>query len=185
MALPDSFSRTFLKPGYDRFEFEFPDLEGNLVSLDDERFSGKVVIVTIAGTWCPNCNDEARFMAPFHKQYRDRGLEVVALMFEHFEDPQIATQQIRNFRRKFDIEYETLLAGISDKAVAAEALPSLSAMLAWPTSIFIDRNGKVRSIHTGFSGPGTGEHYVKLQEQITALVTELLDEPVNLLESST
>jgi len=184
VALPDSFSRTFLKPGYDRFQFEFPDLEGKLISLDDKRFSGKVVIVTIAGTWCPNCNDEARFMASFYKQYRDRGLEVVALMFEHFEDTKIATQQIRNFRRKFDIEYETLLAGISDKAVAAEALPSLSAMLAWPTSIFIDRKGKVRSIHTGFSGPGTGEHYVRLQEKITALVTELLDEPVELLESS-
>ncbi len=124
-------------------------------------------------------------MAPFHKQYRDRGLEVVALMFEHFEDPQIATQQIRNFRRKFDIEYETLLAGISDKAVAAEALPSLSAMLAWPTTIFIDRNGRVRNIHTGFTGPGTGEHYVKLQEQMTTLVTGLLDEPVDLLQSLT
>ena len=185
VVLPDAFSRTFLKPGYDRFEFEFPDLEGKLVSLDDERFSGKVLIVTIAGTWCPNCNDEARFMAPFHKQYRDRGLEVVALMFEHFEDPQIATQQIRNFRRKFDIEYETLLAGISDKAVAAEALPSLSAMLAWPTTIFIDRNGRVRNIHTGFTGPGTGEHYVKLQEQMTTLVTGLLDEPVDLLQSLT
>ena len=41
------------------------------VSLDDERFEGKVVIVTLNGTWCPNCNDEARFMAPFHQQYRE------------------------------------------------------------------------------------------------------------------
>jgi peroxiredoxin len=183
IVLPDAFSRTFLKPGYDRVEFELPDLNGKLVSLDDERFSGKVIIITIAGTWCPNCNDEARFMAPFHKEYRDRGLEVIALMFEHFEDPQIATQQIRNFRRKFGIEYETLLAGISDKAVAAEALPSLSAMLAWPTTIFIDRSGRVRSIHTGFTGPATGERYVKLQEQMTTLVTGLLAEPVDLLET--
>jgi len=185
VVLPDAFSRVFLKPGYDRFEFELPDLEGNPVSLADERFDGKVVIVTIAGTWCPNCNDEARFMAPFHQKYRDQGLEVVALMFEHFEDPQIANEQIRNFRRKHGIEYETLLAGISDKTSAAEVLPSLTAVLAWPTTIFIDRNGRVRSIHTGFTGPGTGEHYVKLQEQITTLVTGLLDEPRDLLESLT
>jgi hypothetical protein len=106
-------------------------------------------------------------------------------MFEHFEDPLVAAQQIYNFRRKFDIEYETLLAGISEKAVAAEALPSLSAMLAWPTTIFIDRNGRVRGIHTGFSGPATGEHYVKLQDQMTTLVTSLLDEPVDLFETLT
>lgn len=185
IVLPDAFSRTFLKPGYDRVEFEFPDLAGNLVSLDDQRFTGKVVVITIAGTWCPNCNDEARFMAPFHKKYRDRGLEVVALMFENFEDPVVAMQQIRNFRRKFNIEYETLLAGISEKAAAAEALPSLSAMLAWPTTIFIDRNGRVRAIHTGFTGPATGERYVELQEQMTTLVTDLLDEPVDLLETLT
>lgn len=185
IVLPDAFSRTFLKPGYDRVEFEFPNLSGKMVSLNDERFSGKVVILTIAGSWCPNCNDEARFMAPFHKKYRDRGLEVVALMFELFDDPLVATQQIRNFRRKFDIEYETLIAGIAGKDIAADALPALSAMLAWPTTIFIDRNGRVRSIHTGFTGPATGEHYVKLQEQMTTLVTSLLDEPVDLFETLT
>jgi len=185
VVLPDAFSRVFLKPGYDRFEFELPDLEGNPVSLADERFDGKVVVVTIAGTWCPNCNDEARFMAPFYQKYRGQGLEVVALMFEHFEDPEIANEQIRNFRRKHGIEYETLLAGISDKTSAAEVLPSLTAVLAWPTTIFIDRNGRVRSIHTGFTGPGTGEHYVQLQEQMTTLVTGLLDEPRDLLESLT
>ena len=185
IQLPDAFSRTYLKPGYDRFAFEFPDLDGKMVSLADDKYSDKVVIVTIAGTWCPNCNDEARFMAPFHRRYRDRGLEVVALMFEHFEDPDIAGQQVRNFRDKFGIQYDTLLAGISDKVAAGDALPSLSAVLAWPTTIFIDRNGRVRQIHSGFLGPGTGEHYFKLQDKFTDIVTTLLDEPVDLLESLT
>jgi thiol-disulfide isomerase/thioredoxin len=185
ITLPDAFSRTFLKPGYERFEFEFPNLDGDPVSLDDEKFHGKVVIVTLAGTWCPNCNDEARFLAPFYLQYRDRGLEVVALMFEHFEDPETASRQIRNFRLKFDIQYETLLAGISDKDLAGDALPSLSAVLAWPTTIFIDRSSRVRTIHSGFAGPGTGEHYLRLQRKMTDIVTGLLNEPVDLLETLT
>jgi thiol-disulfide isomerase/thioredoxin len=183
IVLPDAFSTTFLKPGFDRIEFELPSPDGRLLSLADEKFSGKVVIIMIAGTWCPNCNDEARFLAPLYKQYRDRGLEIVALMFEHLEDPQLAMQQIREFRRKFGIEFETLLAGISEKTVASDTLPALNAVLAWPTTIFIDRNGRVRNIHTGFTGPGTGEYYVELQEQLTTLVTDLLDEPVDLLES--
>jgi len=183
VVLPDAYSRTFLKPGYDRFEFEFPDLEGNLVSLDDEKYRDKVVLVTISGTWCPNCNDEARYLAPFHKRYRDRGLEIVALMYEHFEDTDLAAEQVRQFRNKFAIEYDTLVAGISDKTEAGNTLPALSAVLAYPTTIFIDRDGRVRKIHTGFSGPGTGVHYTRLQEEYTDLVTTMLAEPANLIDS--
>lgn len=184
VTLPDAFGRTFLRPGYDRFEFEFPDLDRNLVSLNDEKYHGKVVLVTIAGTWCPNCNDEARFLAPLHKEYRDQGLEIVALLFEHFEDFDLAATQVQAFRDKFGIEYDTLIAGISDKTEAANALPALSAVLAFPTTLFIDRSGRVRKIHTGFTGPGTGQHYVRLQASFTELVTTLLAEPSNLIESS-
>jgi len=182
-ALPDDFSRTWLKPGYERFEFEFPNENGELVSLEDERYQDKVVMVTIAGTWCPNCNDEARFLAPFHKKYRDQGLEIVALLFEHFEDQDLASEQVRRFREKFEIEYDTLIAGISSKTEASEVLPALSGVLAFPTTVFIDRDGRVRQIHTGFKGPGTGDHYVQLQKRFTDLVTTLLAEPADMPES--
>ncbi|MDX1404439.1 MAG: TlpA disulfide reductase family protein [Woeseiaceae bacterium] len=185
VELPDSYSRTYLNPGHDSFEFEFPDPDGRMVSLRDDKFAGKVVLVTIAGTWCPNCNDEARMLAPLHKELRNKGLEVVALMFEHFEDHDIAAQQVRNFRDKFDIEYETLIAGISDKTEASKTLPALSGVLAFPTTVFIDRSGRVRKIHTGFSGPGTGEHYLALQQEFRKLINELLAEPANLIETVT
>lgn len=185
IKLPDAFQRTFLKPGYDTFEFEFPDPAGVVVSLADDKFAGKVVLITIAGTWCPNCNDEAAFMAPLHKEYRDQGLEVVALMFEHFEEHDIAAEQVLRFREKFDIEYDTLIAGISDKTAASEVLPALSAVLAYPTTIFTDRGGRVRQIHTGFSGPGTGEHYEQLQQEFRSLITNLLAEPEDLIEALT
>jgi len=55
-------------------------------------------------------------------------------------------------------------------------LPALSAVLAFPTTIFIDRAGQVRQIHTGFVGPGTGEHYVNLQNNFTEITTSLLAE---------
>ena len=185
VELPDAFSRTWLKPGYEKFDFEFPNENGTIVTLNDEKYRDKVVMVTLAGTWCPNCNDEARYLAPFYDEYRDQGLEIVALMFEHFEDEAIAAEQVRAFRAKHGIEYDTLIAGISDKEEASRKLPSLSAVLAFPTTIFIDRDGRVRKIHTGFSGPGTGEHFVELQNQFTELVTTLLAEPADLIESLT
>jgi peroxiredoxin len=183
VELPDAFARTWLKPGYERFEFEFPNEYGDMVSLNDDKYRDKVVMVALAGTWCPNCNDEARFLAPFYESYREQGLEIVTLLFEHFDDPTIAAEQALAFRAKHGIGYDTLIAGISDKTDAARALPQLSAVLAFPTTIFIDRSGRVRQIHTGFSGPGTGEHYLRLQASFTDLVTTLLSEPPNLIES--
>ena len=53
----------------------------------------------------------------------------------------------------------------------------LNHVLAFPTLIFIDRKGDVRRIHTGFSGPGTGQHYVEFKKEFTALLDELLSEP--------
>ncbi len=185
VALPDAYSRTFLKPGYEKFTFEFPSEEGVMTSLEDEKFQDKVVLVSISGTWCPNCNDEAMFFGTFYEKYRDQGLEIVTLLFEHFADADLAADQVRAFRAKFDIQYDTLIAGISDKTEASKALPELSAVLAYPTTIFIDRAGRVRGIHTGFTGPGTGEHYVRLQENFTKLTTTLLAEPPDLLESLT
>jgi peroxiredoxin len=183
VKLPDAFSRTFLKPGYDKFEFSFPNENGVNVSLDDAKFADKVVLVTIAGTWCPNCNDEARFLAAFHKKFRDQGLEIVALLFEHFDDTELAAEQAKQFRAKHGIEYDTLIAGLSDKTEAGKALPALSSVLAFPTTVFVDRDGRVRRIHTGFAGPGTGDHYVRLQNQFTELVTAMLAEPPDLIDS--
>jgi thiol-disulfide isomerase/thioredoxin len=174
--LPDANTLTYLNDGYDRFEFTFPDLSGNPVSSGDPQFDGKVVIVALNGSWCPNCHDEAAFMAAFHKQYRDQGLEVVALMFEHFGSFSEAVETTRRMHEKFDIQYTSLIAGISDKDEAGKALPMLNKVLAFPTMIFIDRKGEVRRIQTGFTGPGTGDHYEEFKQDFTAFVEQLLEE---------
>ena len=172
-----------LNPPADSLFVRLVDAEGKTYNRTLVPTEGRVTVLDVLGTWCPNCNDEARFMAPFHQQYRENGLEVVSLMFEHFDDAAIAAEQVRLFRTKHGIEYDTLIAGISDKTEAGKALPSLSAVLAFPTTIFIDRGGRVREIHTGFTGPGTGEHYVRLQEEFHDLVSGLLAEPPDLIES--
>jgi peroxiredoxin len=172
--LPDADSLTRLAPGYEHISFSFPDQNGELVSLDDERFRGKVIVISLAGSWCPNCHDEAAFMAPLYLEYREQGVEMVALMYEHFEDFATAAEQVRLFRQEKGIEYTTLIAGVSDKTLAAETLPMLDHVLAFPTTIFIDRQGRVQRIHTGFSGPGTGEHYAAQSAGFRATLDQLV-----------
>jgi thiol-disulfide isomerase/thioredoxin len=174
--LPDLEKLTYLKEGYDRFAFAFPDLDGKVVSLDDERFRGKVVIVVLAGSWCPNCHDETAYLAPLYRARAKDGLEIVELMYEHFDDFDTAVRQTQRMREKFGIKYTTLIAGISDKDEASRTLPMLNAVLAFPTTIFIDRKGQVRKIHTGFAGPGTGEHHETLTREFNALIETLLGE---------
>lgn len=156
--LPDMDKRTSLEPGVERFSFTFPDLDGKPVSLDDSRFGGKPVIVQLAASWCPNCADQARFLAPWYNVNRERGIEVVALMFEHFDDVERAAAQVRHWREAWGVEYPTLIAGISDKQDASSRLPQLDAVLAFPTTLFIRADGRVARIQTGFNGPATGRY---------------------------
>jgi len=85
-----------------------------------------------------------------------RGLEVVSLMFEHFGDFEQGAAATRRFREKFGIEYATLIAGTSDQGRCRKALPQLTGVFAYPTTIWVDRSGTVRKIHAGFSGAGDG-----------------------------
>ena len=176
-SLGDADQATKLVSG-DRFDFRFPDLSGANVSLRDQFFKGKVVVVALAGSWCPNCHDEAQLLVDLYNRKRAQGLEVVSLMFEQFGDFGRAAEATYRFRDSYGIEYTTLIAGISDKDDAASRLPQLNGVFAFPTTIFIDRGGKVRKIHTGFSGPATGEHYTKLVGDFERTVDLLLAEPV-------
>ncbi|NNL96416.1 MAG: TlpA family protein disulfide reductase, partial [Xanthomonadales bacterium] len=174
--LPDAYTLTYLKEGYERLEFQFPDLSGQPVSLLDDKYQGKVVLVSLAGSWCPNCADEMEFLSGVYQQYRDQGLEIICLLYEHFEDFELAAAQGVALEEKHDIDFDILVAGTSDKTKAAETLPMLNQVLAFPTLIFIDRGGNVRGIHTGFAGPGTGRYFAEFKEKFTAELERLLAE---------
>ncbi len=174
--LTDPDSLTHLKPGYEKVDFTFPDLDSNLVSLSDERFDDKAVIVQVMGSWCPNCMDETRYYAELYKRYKHKGLSIVALAFERADNFQERKKVLEEMVRSFDVEYTVLIAGPADKEVAAEALPMLNHVISFPTSIFIDKQGDVRRIHTGFQGPGTGDPYEKFKEETDSLVKVMLNE---------
>ncbi|MDR1632902.1 MAG: TlpA family protein disulfide reductase [Dysgonamonadaceae bacterium] len=173
-ALNDAYSLTTMKPGFDRLHFQLPDMEGELVSLSDEQYKGKVVIVSILGSWCPNCIDEAKFLSPWYKENKDRGVEILGLAFERKDDFDYAKATINRLKKAEDIRYDILFAGKAAPATIAEVLPEIEHFSSYPTTIFINRQGKVSKIHAGFSGPATGLFYKEFQAEFNALVDSLL-----------
>lgn len=175
--LPDAYSMNYLKEGFDKFSFTFPDVDGKMVSLEDEAFKDKVVLIQLFGTWCPNCMDETKFLAEWYKKNKSRGVEIIALAFESKADFDYASQRVRKTKERMGAEYTFLIAGESNKEKASEALPALNQVIAFPTLIYLDKKGQVKKIHTGFSGPGTGGYYHRWVEEHENLVKELLLEP--------
>lgn len=173
-VMPDAEGLTLLKPGYEKIEFSFPDLNGNKVSLSDDRFKDKVVILQIFGTWCPNCMDETKFLVPWYNANKDRGVEILGLAYERKDDFAYAKGRVEKMKTKFDVPYDFVIAGVNDKEKASQTLPALNKILAFPTTIFIGKDGKVKHIHTGFEGPGTGVYYERFQERFNQIVNELL-----------
>lgn len=168
---------TQLKDEASRFDFTFRSLDGNEVSLHEEKFRNKVVVVTLGGSWCPNCHDEAAFLVPFYEEYQPKGVEIVALMFERHGEFELAAQAVRGYRKDLGIKFTTLIAGVSDTDEASKAFPTLTGIYGYPTSIVVDRAGKVRDIHVGFSGPATGKHYEEYVAEFRGLIDSLLAEP--------
>lgn len=156
--------------------FTFPGLDGRPVSLADERFRGKVVVVMIGGTWCPNCHDEATFMRDFLPARRAQGLEAVQLMFEYSPDFASAAASVQGFVDKFRIDYPVLIAGSYGPGEVQKALPQIEKFYAYPTMLVLGRDGRVRHTHTGFSGPATGVHYEQFRARFATLIDELLAE---------
>lgn len=171
-------SLTFLKEGYNRLAFKFPNSKGEEVSLNDTRFKDKVVLVQIMGTWCPNCLDETKFYLDYLKNNNSDGLEVVALAFEYAKTKERAFKSIQRMRDRIGVDYPILLAqyGTSDKEKAQEKLPMLNHVLSYPTTIFIDKEGTVRKIHTGFNGPATGEKHTAFKKEFNDFMRQLLAE---------
>ncbi|NYJ27055.1 peroxiredoxin [Allomuricauda sp. ARW1Y1] len=176
--LPDSNELTYLREGYDKFDFTFPNSDGEMVGLDDPMFKDKAVLVQIMGTWCPNCLDETRFYVDFVKNNPDLDLQLVGLAFEYAKTEEKAFEGIQRLQEREDVPYPILLAqyGTSNKQKANEKLPMLNHILSYPTTIYIDKSGEVRKIHTGFNGPATGEKFIEFKEEFNKTIQELTSE---------
>ena len=169
----DFAAHTGVKDPDEPFQFSFPDLTGSVVSNTDSRFAGKVVLVNIGGSWCPNCHDEAPFLVELDRKYRKRGLEIVLLDFEEAAELQ-NPQRLPAFIKRYGIDYTVLVAGQTDELTSK--IPQATNLNSWPTTFFLGRDGKTRAVHAGFAAKASGTFHEQLRKEYIATIERLLRE---------
>jgi thiol-disulfide isomerase/thioredoxin len=166
-------THTTARDPHEKFTFNFPDDNGKLVSNEDPRFKGKVVLAIVTGTWCPNCHDEAQYLVQLDKKYRSKGLAIVALDFEE-PDQQGNLDREHAFVKQYGVRYTYLIAGAPEEMW--EKVPQLVNLNTWPATVFIGRDGTVRGVHSGFASPASGEFNAQLRQEFTSKIESLLAE---------
>jgi thiol-disulfide isomerase/thioredoxin len=167
-------SLTKVKDPQAPFHFSGVDQSGKTIDQDSPEFKGKPVIVDVFGTWCPNCHDEAPLLEQLYRKYRAQGLVIVGLAYEYVDDTARDLRQIGIYRDKYGLTFPLLLAGTTDQGQIEKTLPQLVNFGAYPTTIFLDRSGRVHAIHAGFAGPSTGEKYQEVQQLMDQLTREIV-----------
>jgi len=174
--ITDADELTFLKEGYDKVEFSFPGLDGSPVTLDDEKYQNKVILLQIFGTWFPNCMDETWLYGQWYKKNGNKDVEIIRLAYEAKDDFEYAKVRVEKMKQKYNVGYDYVIAGVYDKNEAAKTLPMLNHIISFPTIIFIDKKGKVRKIHTGFSVQATGNYYEEYVDECNSFMNTLINE---------
>lgn len=174
VAEPEDYeTHTTMRDPNEVFTYSFPDVNGKVLSNEDPKFKGKVVLAIVTGTWCPNCHDEAQYLVQLYKKYHDRGLEIVALDFEEPEQ-QDDLVRVKAFIKQYGVPYTYLIAGAP--AEMWEKVPQAVNLNTWPATLFVARDGRVKHIHTGFASPGSGVFNEELKQEFTANIERLLAE---------
>jgi thiol-disulfide isomerase/thioredoxin len=155
------------------FAYSFPDTNGKIVSNEDPRFKGKVVLAIVTGTWCPNCHDEAQYLVQLYSKYHDQGLEIVALDFEE-PDQQVSLKRVNSFIKQYHVPYTYLIAG--EPSEMWDKIPQAVNLNTWPATLFIGRDGKVKATHAGFASAASGIYNQELKTEFTSTIERLLKE---------
>jgi thiol-disulfide isomerase/thioredoxin len=171
--LSDPYSLTNLADETTAVSFRLLSTDGDSISLDDPKYTGKPKLVTIFGTWCPNCMDENKFLLDYLEAHPGLDIQIFSIAFERHKDQMRAMDVLRRYKQEFQIPWEVLYGGYSDKQYVTEVLPVLKNFVSFPTMIFLDKDNNVVKIHTGFYGPAT-EKYVKFKEDFDAMIKALV-----------
>jgi len=134
--------------------------------------------VQLMGSWCPNCMDETAFLGDYYTRNRQRGVEIIALAYEYTTNRERSVKSLQKFRDRFKVTYPMLITGVAvgDTLRTEKTLPEVTPIKTFPSSIIIDKKGKVRRFDYGFNGPATGEHYIIYKKEFEAMIDTLLKE---------
>ncbi len=154
--------------------FTLPDVDSNMISLTDVAYRHHVKIIQLFGTWCPNCMDESIFLDSIYTSRKEEGLTIFGLAFERSPDFNTAKNGVMKMQKRLNIHYPLLIAGTTKKGDVQKVLPAIQNFFSYPTTLFVDRKGNIVKVHSGFSGPATGEEWEKYKFDFNRTLDRLL-----------
>lgn len=179
-SLPDTYATKNIPQGSVKADFTLKDMRTLTdISITDEIYKGKVVVLQILGSWCPNCLDETPFMTNYYDENREKGVEFIGIDFERTDDFEKSKKALNSFFQRFEINYPIVFSGVasSDPELTEKVFPDLPVKIsAFPSTIFIDKEGFIRKVHSGFNGPATGKYHEQYKEEFHEIVESLLAE---------
>ena len=144
------------------FDFALTDFGGQAINLTG--FQGKVLIVDIWGTWCPPCRAEIPSFVKLQTEYGPQGLQIVGLNYEQGVDEAAAKELVTKFIQENGMNYPC--------AMGTEAIQQqVPNFEGFPTTLFIDRAGKVRAKTVGL------HEYAFLEAIVKILLAEAAPPP--------
>lgn len=157
-------------------KFQFKDLSGNFYDYPNTSTTGKVVIIELMGSWCPNCLDEAHYLKEVYNSYTREKVEIISVAYEVGEQFEQFREKVTRMSTKLTIPYTVLIGGKASKQLASEHFPMLNRVMSFPTTLIIDKKGSIRKVHTGFNGPATGNYYTDFKKEMSEFIDQLLAE---------
>ena len=123
------------------FEFSLQDLHGSMVTKQD--YTGKVLVVDLWATWCPPCRKGIPDFIKLQQDHGRSGVAVLGISMDAPDTPDEVADTVRSFVKTNKVNYDIALG---DATIAGQ----LPGKMALPTTLFIDRDGRVRYIARGF-----------------------------------
>ena len=144
------------------FDFALTDLSGQNISLTG--YQGKVLIVDIWGTWCGPCKMEIPSFIKLQTEYGPQGFQMVGLNYEREKDEAANKDAVTKYMQENGMNYPCAMG-------TEEIRQQVPDFIGFPTTLFIDRTGKVR-------GKVVGTHaYSFLEAMVKTLLAEAAPPP--------
>ena len=133
--------------------FTLQTLDGQEITLS--KLKGKVILLDFWATWCAPCRESIPHLIQLNKTYQKDGLEVIGMNLDRGD-----MDIVRHFVKSMDIPYPIV--------ITSQDVERSYGVTGLPTTILIDREGKIREKIVGFSS--------EITKQMTAIVVDLISE---------
>ncbi|MEP1032736.1 TlpA disulfide reductase family protein [Ekhidna sp.] len=145
-------------------------------AIDPAQYAGKVLVIQLFGTWCPNSHDQTKYLVDWYEENKHRGVSILASSYEANYTRAYGMERLEKYKQVNNIPYDLVLGGRLSKTAAAMPFPFMQRIEAFPTLVILDKQGYVRHVHSYFNGPATGDYYRSFDRRFNEIIDALVAE---------